>query len=188
MVIGLVGISGVGKSFLKLQAVKSINNLTVLFAATTRPIRNSEIDGIDKYFMTEKMFFEKHSKNEMFLVQEIYGFMYAFLKKDVAKNSNYITEMLYTDLEQMKLFTEVTLIYVYPKNAELIHRNLLVRYKNSILLQKKIDNDALIKSEHEKMLSSNIFDYTFENYFDESSVINFISLISKIVCSSQKMF
>jgi len=181
IVIGLIGISGVGKSYLKQQAIKNINNLTALFAATTRPKRSSEVDGVDKYFISEKDFFEKHSNNEMFLVQEIYGFMYGFLKKDVVQNINYITEMLYTDIKKMRQFANVKLIYVYSNNTNVIYNNLKLRYNDPHLLQKRIDNDVLIKNEHEVMLSNNLFDYTFENIFDEDSVVNFISLIKKII-------
>lgn len=183
MVIGLVGISGVGKSFLKQQAIKNINNLTTLFASTTRPKRTSEIDGVDKYFISEKDFFEKRSKTEMFLVQEIYGFMYGFLKKDLAQNVNYITEMLYTDIEEMQQFANVKLVYIYSNNTNAIYDNLKLRYNDSCLLRKRIDSDALIKKEHEIMLSKKIFDYTFENLFDEDSIISFISLVKRIVMS-----
>jgi guanylate kinase len=181
MVIGLVGISGVGKSYLKKQAIKNITNLTTLFATTTRPKRESEIDGVDKYFISESEFLKKNSKNEMFLVQEIYGFMYGFLKKDVTRHTNFITEMLHTDITEMKRFTNVKIIYIYSNNLKMIRDNLELRYNDSCLLQERIDKDVIRRNEHETMLSHNLFNYTFENFFDEHSVINFISLIKNII-------
>ncbi len=184
MVIGIVGISGVGKSYLKKRTIQSVDNLTALFAATTRPKRSSETDGIDKYFISDKEFHEKKSKNEMFLVQEIYGYMYGFLKNDVKKNMNYITEMLYTDIHEMQLYANVKLINIYSNNQDKIFENLKKRYNDFNLIKKRIEKDEIIKCEHELMLTQNKFDFTFENCFDEDSVIRFISLVKEIIESS----
>lgn len=181
LVIGLVGISGVGKSYLKQQAIKNIYELAPLFAATTRPKRSSEIDGVDKYFISENIFFDKNSKDEMFLVQEIYGHMYGFMKKDILQNINYITEMLFTDIEEMQKFTDVKLVYLYSNNSEVIYNNLRARYDNSELFQERLVNDTIIKKEHEKMLIKGYFNFEFENNFDDISTNNFISLIKLIL-------
>lgn len=184
MVIGLVGISGVGKSFLKKHAIQRVNNLTALFAATTRPKRISENDGIDKYFISEQDFSEKNSKQEMFLVQEIYGYMYGFLKNDLSKKTNFITEMLFTDIEEMQIYADVKLVNIYSNNQDKIYENLKKRYSDSNYIKERIERDKIIKGEHELMLSQNKFDFAFENCFNESSVNSFIYLINKILTSS----
>ena len=184
MVIGLVGISGVGKSYLKKRTLESIDNLSSLFAATTRPKRDSEVDGKDKYFISEKNFTNMKSKSEMFLVQEIYGFMYGFLKSDLKKRTNYITEMLHTDIQEMRLYTDVKIIYIHSNNRNAIFENLKNRYGNTNLLEERIKKDELIKRDNESMFAQNKFDFEFENCFDEDSVIGFINIVQRIIAES----
>jgi guanylate kinase len=183
MVIGIVGISGVGKSYLKKQALTHIKGLLSLFAATTRPQRNIEINRVDKYFVSEVEFSKMQERNEMFLVQDIYGYKYGFLKKDIERNTVFITEMLLSDIVEMNQYSKVKTIYIFSNNNKAIYKNLQSRYADNILLQERIAKDLSRRNELEAVLLSGMFDHSFENHFDEKSTEDFVLRIKQIIGS-----
>lgn len=59
MIITLSGVTGVGKSFFKKQMIDKLN-LKNLNVVTTRQKRDGEIEGVDKYFLTDDEYEKKH--------------------------------------------------------------------------------------------------------------------------------
>jgi len=180
MVIGLVGISGVGKSYLRQKAISEMDGLVYLFAATTRQKLVNETDGVDKYFLSDEEFLSRELNNEMFLVQDIYGFKYGFMKSDLKPNTCYITEMLHTDIIEMRRYSEVVSIYVFSNDAGRLYTNLKARYEDWNILQRRIAKDIARKKELETQLKEGFFDFAFENRFDEESSARFLELIKDI--------
>lgn len=180
MLIGLVGITGVGKSYLRQQAMQSIGELRYLFAATTRQPFEGEVDGVDKYFLSNQEFIAKEMSGEMFLVQEIYGFRYGFMKKDLNPNICYITELLHTDIHQMEQQIEVKSIYIYTNDTSRLFTNLKAIHKDDNILRGRIERDKLRKKELERQHQKGLFTCSFENKYDGKSVNDFVSLVQSI--------
>ena len=63
MIIALVGVTGIGKSFFKNQIVENLKfkNLVIV---TTRNKRDGEINGVDKEFVTLEQFKKMKENNE----------------------------------------------------------------------------------------------------------------------------
>jgi len=52
------GPSGVGKGTIREKIFKQNNNFTYSISATTRPMRDGEVDGVDYYFLSKETFLQ----------------------------------------------------------------------------------------------------------------------------------
>lgn len=77
-IITLSGMSGVGKSYLIKRLLSRTECFEKLKAVTTRKIRDDEINGVDKYFISMQDFVEKDNNGEMCVVNEVFGNMYGY--------------------------------------------------------------------------------------------------------------
>ena len=177
MIIGLIGISGVGKSFLRVNAQRKFNQLNYLKSVTTRPRRIDEMNGLDTYFVTDEEFNFLCSNHEVLLEQNIYGYKYAFKKSDIVKDVTYITEMLYSDVPVLRQYAKVITINVFSNDLKTIWRNLNLRYNSSSEAEKRFDSDINLAEMHKNLALRGYFDYRFENNFDDDSVMQFYNLI-----------
>ena len=181
MIIGLIGISGVGKSFLRVNAQKKFNKLNYLKSVTTRPQRIDETNGMDKFFVTDEEFKHLYAKREIVLEQTIYGYKYAFKKSDIVNNITYITEMLYSDVPILQQYTKVITINIFSRDMETIKQNLNLRYNGSSEGKKRFISDIILAEKHKNLALSGFFDYQFENNFDDNIVTQFNNLIATIL-------
>ena len=55
MIVILSGITGAGKSYLKKHIINKLNFKNIVIV-TTRAIRENEVDGIDKHFVSDSEF------------------------------------------------------------------------------------------------------------------------------------
>lgn len=182
MIIGLIGISGVGKSFLRVNAQNNFNKLNYLKSITTRPQRVDEKNGLDKYFVTDDEFNFLCYNHEVLLEQIIYGYKYAFKKSDIVKDVNYITEMLYSDVPILRQYTKVITINIFSNDLETIKQNLNLRYNFSLEAERRFNSDVNLAETHKKLAQNKFFDYHFENHFDDNSIMRFNNLIATIIC------
>lgn len=117
--IVLYGVSGAGKSMLRDAAVNKLQCLKKLIAVTTRPARQGETEGIDKYFLTDKEFNIKNSEGSLCLTNEVYGFMYAFNYEDFNSGNAYICELYHQDFEVFqKAAKRIVNIYIKPHSLQ----------------------------------------------------------------------
>lgn len=186
-IITLSGMSGAGKSFHIKKVLEKFNNFEKLKAVTTRKPRKDEQDGIDKYFMTLEEFRQRNDNDELSVVNEIFGNMYAYLKSDIEKLNNgidLITELYYKDIPEFKKqFPNTVSIYVLPSDVAVAIDKLENR---KIKAEEFAERATDIKNELEFLSSNEIdcFDYMLVNNYDSSSVKELENFIVKTINSS----
>lgn len=77
--------SGAGKTTLVRHLLSKYDYLAFSTSATTRPMREGEVDGKDYYFLTEKEFRAKAKNNEFIEWEEYAGNYYGTLKSEVSR-------------------------------------------------------------------------------------------------------
>ncbi|MBQ9659376.1 MAG: hypothetical protein IJV31_11570 [Clostridia bacterium] len=183
MIVTLSGITGVGKSFFKNEIIDKLN-FKNLIIVTTRKKRENEIEGIDKHFVTQKEFFELKNKGEIVADFEFLGEYYAYIKQDIERKVNQVTELHYEAIENFKknIKEELFAIYMIPNDIErakkeLKNRNLSKEVEEKRL--KEIINQKNIFESDEQI--RNKFDYIFENNYDEESEIKLLEVLKSIL-------
>lgn len=188
MIVTLSGITGTGKSFFKDVISKELDfkNMAIV---TTRPIRESEVNGIDKEFVSNEKFNELVRNEEIALDFEFLGSKYAYRKKHLESENNQVTEVHYSTIFRFKKFARnVFSIYIIPKNierakVELKNRNLLPEVVERRL--KEIDEHIKEYSTNKKLQSQ--FDYVFINDYTEDSKNRMIQLIKERIKDTEKI-
>lgn len=77
------GPSGVGKSTICGKVIEKLDNIHLSVSTTTRPKADTEVDGIDYYFVTEEQFQQKIKENAFLEYAEVFGNLYGTLKENV---------------------------------------------------------------------------------------------------------
>ncbi|MFK8040149.1 MAG: guanylate kinase [Rickettsiaceae bacterium] len=75
--------SGCGKSTVARVLVNQDKNLKLSISATTREMRNNELDGVDYHFKSKEEFQDLLDKNKLLEHTFLYGNFYGTLKSDV---------------------------------------------------------------------------------------------------------
>ena len=180
LIITLSGISGAGKSHFIKCALTQLDNFEKLKAVTTRERRREEIDGVDKYFISNEEFKLAQQNNELAVVNNVFGNMYAYYKSEfnkIERGTSLITELYYKEVAKFKKdFPNTLSIYILPNDIAHSIRELKERGIDSEELNRRIiDINAEIDyiSKH-----SNEFDLIITNDYSIKSVNNFINQVS----------
>lgn len=176
LIYALIGISGVGKSYLTDYILCKCDGAEKLIAVTTRNRRVQERDGIDKYFLSYNQF--EAEKEEIILVRKMYGAYYGFWAKDVNVERNLVVELYYKDYLLMKKKNyPVKGIYIWTLENE--HRRNIIkkRYTDKSDFLTREMKDTYNNIVHKIMLKSGLFDYVVCNYYDEDSKKNILKFV-----------
>ena len=124
------GPSGCGKgSILKELAKKE--NIAISISATTRKIRDGEVDGKDYFYLTKAEFMEKIENDEILEYNEYCGFLYGTLKEQVRKLLNekevVILEIDVNGAAAVKNEFDVVKIFIVPPSLEVLKERLKFR-------------------------------------------------------------
>ena len=178
MIVTLSGVTGVGKSFFKnlIVAELGFNNMVI---NTTRKIREGEVNGIDKRFLSDIEF--QKLKNDGIIANdfEFLGYKYAYNVEDLKSDNNLVTEVHYSNiLDFKKNAKNVFAIYMIPNNIErakleLRKRNLPLNIEKDRL--NEIDENIKIFSNSKKLQDQ--FDYVFVNNYDLVSKEKILTII-----------
>lgn len=119
----LIGPAGSGKNTLMNRAFEAIPSLRQLATATTRPIRSTEQEGREHYFLTEDEFKKLIEQNALLEHQNIHQRWYGIIREKLENELQKGTHML-ADIEVLgakavrEAFPEnVTAIYIQPPNV-----------------------------------------------------------------------
>lgn len=130
--------SGAGKSTLISYLISNFSNLEFSISATSRPLRGSEVNGKDYYFITEENFKEKVSNDEFLEWEEVYnGRCYGTLKAEIEriweKNNIVIFDVdVVGGTNIKKLFPDNSLsIFINPPSIEHLRERLIKRDTDS---------------------------------------------------------
>ena len=171
------GPSGVGKSTIRSEILKSHTNLWYSISMTTREKRDSEIDGEDYFFVSEEEFVNNIKQDNFFEYIEVYQGIYYGTPKDkvLEKLRSGVDVILEIDVdgaflikEQMK---DAVMIFIAPLNIEVLRERLVQRNTDD----EEIIKERLQKAEYE-LLQKDKYDYVIIND-DLHSAINELSEI-----------
>lgn len=186
LMIILVGTSGAGKSTLRDYVLHKNEKAKKLIAITDRLPRMTESDGIDKFFVNSNVFQQLNHQGELCLVNEIYGHMYAFRKKDFEGGGIYLGELHYGSLDEFIKFHPNTIsIYIKSQNDDAL-RGLCSRGSSQEEISIRKSKQLSEVKELDHMCDQGIFDFVFNNDFTEGSKQDFYGLVETIIHKSEE--
>ncbi len=152
--------SGAGKTTIVKHLLAAEPNLVFSVSATTRPIRNMEVDGKDYYFLTMETFQQKVEADAFVEWEEVYpGKCYGTLKSEVERIWNSGKHVIFDvdvkgALALKNKYPEHTIsIFIKPPSLEI----LVERLKNR---NTETPETLAIRTERMK------YELTFARYFD----------------------
>lgn len=157
--------SGAGKTTIVRHLLAKFPNLSFSISATTRPIRGSEVDGHDYYFISKEEFLHKVAKHEFAEFEEVYaGTYYGTLGKEIERIWSEGKQVIF-DLDvqgglrlKKKFGANALAIFVMPPSVEVLAERLSDRATDSLA---KIE-ERMAKAKIE-LSFANEFDITLPN-------------------------
>lgn len=140
------GPSGVGKSFL--QDKLATKNYQKLIPSTTRNPRIGEVDGVDYNFLLPENY-QRLKNQKLFLTDYLIGGQHYCFRKDFLSQivkTPIIVIATQTILDFVQIFSNFELIYLFPKNMEILQRNMQKRgdSESEIIKRLKMAENELI--------------------------------------------
>ena len=182
MLLALVGVTGVGKTYYKNKIAEelSFKNVNTI---RTRKKRTGEVAGKTGLFMTEEEVDKLDSEGKIAYKFKVFGGEYAYLSEEIFSKDNMVFEMHYTTIyDWKKIRPDIKTIYILPKDIEVAknktrERNLEPEKEKERLAEidehyNKIMNDKDLRSQ---------FDYIVYNNYDEESEKEIIDIVKKIM-------
>jgi len=187
MLLGLVGVSGAGKTYFKEKIVEKLG-FEKVNTIRTRQKRNEEQEGKVGFFRTEEELDKLNREGKIIYQFKVFGGMYAYLKEEILTEKNMIFEMHYTMIDDWeKIRPDIKTIYILPKNLEIAKQKVIERETNTEKLNERINemeehyNNICYKREWK-----NKFDYIVYNNYDNESEKQIIELVKKMLIEEQK--
>jgi len=124
--------SGTGKTSLVKALLETVNDLRISISHTTRPIRPSEVNGRDYFFVDNKTF-DAMIAQQAFLEHAVvfgnqYGTSRAWVLAELSVGTDVVLEIDWQGAQQIKaLFTESILIFILPPSMEVLASRLRAR-------------------------------------------------------------
>lgn len=180
MIVTLSGITGTGKSFFK-DAISKELGFKNLVIVTTRKLRNGEIAGVDKEFVSDEDFDKLVKENKITANFEFLGAKYGYKKELLESDENLVTEVHYNRIYDIKKHAlNIFSIYIIPYDVkrakkELKNRNLPKEAEDARL--QEIDEHIKEYSKNEDLRKQ--FDYEFINDYTEKSKNKLIEIIKQ---------
>ena len=150
--------SGAGKTSLVRSICRSCDFIVPSISFTTRKKRDSEINDIDYYFITQKEFDQKVINNEFLESQKVYGNYYGTGIDETSNllenGKDVILEIDYKGMMRIKqIFPLAISIYIVPPSVESLRERLGVRGQ---------DTDEVIKNR----MRSSIHELAYSKFAD----------------------
>ncbi len=182
MLLALVGVTGVGKTYYKNKIAEELNFKNVN-TIRTRKKRAGEVAGKTGLFMTEEEVNELDKQGKIAYKFKVFGGEYAYLSDEIYSKDNMVFEMHYTTIyDWKKVRPDIKTIYILPKNIEIAknktrERNLEPEKEKERLLEIEEHYNRIMNDEDLR----NQFDYIVYNNYDENSELEIINLVKKII-------
>lgn len=146
--------SGAGKTSLCKKLLKIDKNLVMSISATTRPKRNSEINGKDYYFISEQRFRSEKKRGNFIETANVFGHYYGTPKNYVEKKLENGTDVIF-DIDwqgSQKLAdyskSDLVSIFILPPNTSELRDRLKKRNEDSLRTVNKRMNEARSEISH----------------------------------------
>jgi len=186
MLLALVGVTGVGKSYYKEKIVENFN-FEKVNTIRTREKRIGEENGKAGLFMSKQELEDLKSQGKIAYDFEVFGGTYAYLKDEIFSTKNMVFEMHYTTIADWKrVRPDIKTIYILPKDIEIaknktMNRNLSKEKEEERI--KEIDEHYNKISTDEKL--RNMFDYIVYNNYDKDSEEEILKLVEEMLKQSK---
>ena len=181
MLLALVGVTGVGKSYFKELIVKELGFKRVN-TIRTRAKRVGESDGLAGLFMTKEELDVLEKEDKLAYRFSVFGGEYAYLKDEIFSKDDMIFEMHYTTIDDWKnIRDDIKTIYIFPSNLELAKQK--TRERN-LSKEKEIERIAELEEHYNTVMNSEElqqkFDYIVYNNYDEKSKDEILELVKNL--------
>lgn len=128
--------SGAGKTSLVKALAEETENVLVSISHTTRPMRDSEMDGVNYHFVTKEQFMEMVGQNAFLEHANVFGNFYgtseAWVKEMLAKGKDVILEIDWQGAEQVRrLMPDCVSIFILPPSKDTLSDRLHGRGEDS---------------------------------------------------------
>jgi guanylate kinase len=179
MLLALVGITGVGKSFF----VDKISQKLYLEKVHTIRTRAARVGEDKQYFMSDDELNKLNEEGKIAYKFGVFGGQYGYLKDEIFSNKNMIFEMHYTTIyDWKKVRPDIKTIYIFPSDIELAKQKTLERH---LPKEKEIERLTEMDEHYNKIISDdnlrNQFDYFFYNNYDQESEQKLLTLVDDIL-------
>ncbi len=119
MLLGIAGVTGVGKSYYKDKIVNELNFNKVKII-TTREMRTGEKNNEDKIFVTKDELQNLKDEEKIAYEFEYLGNIYAYKNEDFFTDKNMVFELHYTELANIKkVCKNLKTLYLLPESLEI---------------------------------------------------------------------
>lgn len=125
LVVIISGPSGVGKSTICKEIVKRLDNAYLSVSVTTRPKTETEIDGQDYWFISEKEFRDRIKKGMLLEYAEVFGNLYGTPKDKIMEalevGKTVILEIDVQGARQAKtIFPDAVMMFILPPSSQVL--------------------------------------------------------------------
>ena len=172
--------SGAGKTTLTKLIAKNNLNSIISISHTTRQPRPSEKDGLDYYFVNEKIFFKFVKEEKFFEYAQIFDNYYGTLKEPVLKNISDGKDVLFDidwqgtkQLKSNKNKVKLLTIFVLPPDKETLKKRLINRTEDGANLAKE-----RMKKFEEELSHWKDYDYAVVNNKLDTCLKKILSIIN----------
>jgi len=176
--------SGAGKTTIVRHLLDKFDNLAFSVSATTRPIRDGEVEGIHYHFMTQQEFQAAVEEDQFVEYEEVYaGSYYGTLKSELerlwAMNKHVLFDIDVQGAQRIKeeFGDRALTVFVNPPSIQVLEERLRKRgTEDPRALEKRL---AKVRNELEYC---DKFDYTLLNDQLEVALIEAEKLVDNFIC------
>ena len=127
-IIVISGASGVGKSTILKEVMKTRQDLVFSVSATTRPMRPGEADGVNYHFISRESFLDMVRKGEFLEYDEhhdnLYGTLYSAVKDATEKGHVVLDIEPNGAMNVRRKYPDAILIFIMPPSWEALEARL----------------------------------------------------------------
>ncbi len=182
MLLALVGITGIGKSYFAEELSQKLG-FNKVHTIRTREKRVGEENGKTGYFMTEDELNDLKKQGKIAYDFKVFGGTYGYLKDEIFSDENYVFEMHYTTIyDWKKVRPDIVTIYLLPRDINISIQKIKER---NLTEDKEAYRIEEVKEHYNKFMKDKElqkqFDYIVYNNYDEKSTNEIMKLVKKIL-------
>ena len=118
IVIALFGPSGSGKDTGVRLLTSKFKSLHRIISTTTRPMRDTETNNIDYYFVNKEQFIQGITNNDFYTINYYNNWSYGINKNEIENNPISIGAFSIKDIKQLLNFDNLIVIPIYIKTSD----------------------------------------------------------------------
>jgi guanylate kinase len=128
--------SGTGKTTICRRVAQSVERISLSVSYTTRPMKESEREGVDYHFIDDGAFSEMIEKGEFLEWAKIYGYRYGTSKNAseecLRSGKDFLLEIdVQGGMNVKEIVPEAVLIAIFPPDGETLYQRLRKRKRES---------------------------------------------------------